>query len=307
MSNQNQKTMRTILLAGLLSLFALNTKAQTIAAARAQPTLSTVTVRGVVLNGPEMGTIRYLQDNTGGIAAYNSGLSSVNRGDSVIINGPLTDYKALLEIATTTLGNPTPVTYTALGTGITQTPSVITVPNFGENVESRLIKFIGCTFGTTGTFSNNTNYTVTTSSGQFVARVTSTVSNLMGSPIPTGTVNIVGIGSQYCATGGTCNTGYQLALRDMADITIASGINETNKEVLNLSVFPNPASAKINFKVEAGEIIKAVSITDISGKVVYTSKENIASAELHNLNNGIYFIMVNTQSNNYRSKFVISK
>lgn len=300
--------MKTILLFCSLAFLTVTSKAQTIAAARAQPTLSTVTVRGVVINGPEMGVIRYLQDNTGGIAAFNSGLSTLNRGDSVIINGPLTDYKALLEISTTTLGNPTPVTFTALGTGITQTPSVITVPNFNENVEGRLIKFTGCTFAATGTFSNNTNYTVTTSAGQFVARVTSTVSNLMGSTIPTGTVNIIGVGSQFCSTGGTCTTGYQLALRDINDITpVSIGINESTKEISNINVFPNPASTTIALKLENNQRIKSVSINDISGRNVLYTTENSAILDVSSLQNGIYTIVVTTNEKTSHGKFIIEK
>jgi hypothetical protein len=280
----------------------------TIAAARLAALYSTVVVKGVVLNGPEMGTIRYLQDNTGGIAAFSSSLSALSRGDSVQISGPLIEFRNLLEIATTT-ANPAPVTFTALGVGITQTPSVITTAQFNENVEGRLIKFIGCTFIASGTFSSGVNYTVNTGAGSFVARITSSVSSLFGSTIPTGTVDIVGIGSQFCTTPAAgCTSGYQLALRDINDITTSSiGVKEIYKEAIDLSVFPNPANNKINFKINQNDVIKTSTITDITGKVVYSSKENTTSADISGLNNGVYFIVVNTQAYTYRSKFVISR
>ena len=61
-----------------------NSHAQiTIATARTMAEGATVTVRGIVLNAGELGVIRYLQDPTGGIGAYGSSLSNVQRGDSI--------------------------------------------------------------------------------------------------------------------------------------------------------------------------------------------------------------------------------
>lgn len=305
--------MKKSLLNVVIAFFAVSSSVNAqsnIAAARGAAILSNVTVKGVVINGPEMGVIRYLQDHTGGISAYSSGLSGTNRGDSIQVNGPLTDYKALLEISTTTLGNPTPVTFTALGTGVTQTPSVITAPQFGENVEGRLIKFVNVTFVSTGTFSNGVNYNmIDASSNAIIARVTSSLSNLMGTPIPTGPVNIVGVGSQFCAAGGTCATGYQLLPRDLNDITpySATGIKELNSNILNLSVYPNPTNSKINFKLLSNDIILSTQITDALGRVVYTSNDNNNVIDVNNLPNGIYNINVASQNNQYKSKFAISK
>jgi hypothetical protein len=293
--------------AALLSVSVARGQAN-IAAARAQATLSTVNIRGVVINGAELGKIRYVQDNTGGISVYDNSLSTVNRGDSIAVTGPLTDYKALLEISTTTLGNPTPVTFTALGTGVAQTPSVITPAQFGENVEGRLIKFLNVQFTSTGTFSSATNYTMTDGANTFVARITSSVSNLFGTPIPTGNVNIVGIGSQFCSAGGACATGYQLLPRDLNDITASvTGINEASPESKRLSVYPNPSAGKINFNLGVEEQAVSTQITDITGKVVYSSKDNSTSIDVSNLTNGIYSIKVITQKNNYLSKFTVSK
>lgn len=299
--------MRTLLLAAFTGIFALSAGAQNIATVRTQAVNSTVIVKGVVINGAEMGTIRYVQDNSGGISVYDTGLSSVNRGDSIMVKGPMTDYKALLEISTTT-ANATPVTFTALGTGSTQTPSVITAAQFGENVEGRLIKFMGCTFGATGTFSTGINYTVTTTAGQFVARVTSTVSNLMGTPIPTTPVDIVGIGSQFCSSGGSCATGYQLALRDKFDITASmAGVHELSREAVELTVYPNPATNKLSFKLSPNEVVHSIVVTDVTGKVVLSSKENTTSIDVYGMNNGVYFLNVATQTATYRSKFNVSK
>ncbi|HMX05513.1 MAG TPA: hypothetical protein PKE14_12645, partial [Chitinophagales bacterium] len=54
----------------------------TIADARLQPVGTSVTVKGIALNGPELGSIRYIQDATGNIAVYSATLvTGVQRGD----------------------------------------------------------------------------------------------------------------------------------------------------------------------------------------------------------------------------------
>ena len=55
---------RLFILILLLALFQHSFFAQTIADARDQPLGNTVTVRGIVTNGSELGKIRYLQDGT---------------------------------------------------------------------------------------------------------------------------------------------------------------------------------------------------------------------------------------------------
>lgn len=304
--------MKKILLSGILAFFAAqNVNAQAnIAAARNAPLISTVNVKGVVLNGPELGIIRYLQDNTGGISAYSSSvLSGVQRGDSIQVSGPLTEFRNLLEIATTTAGNPAPVSFTALGAGVLPTPQSITAAQFDESKEGELLKFENCTFTNAGSFATGTNYTINVGSGgQIIARITFSLSNLVNTPIPTGPVNIVGIGSQFCSTPAAgCTNGYQLLPRDLADITSYVGVNEFSKETLKLAVYPNPSSDKINFKVLSNEIITSTIVTDVLGKVVYNSKENSNEVNVNNFANGIYTIVVVTKNNRYNSKFTVSK
>ncbi|MDP3557912.1 MAG: DUF5689 domain-containing protein [Bacteroidota bacterium] len=282
-----------------------------IAAARTAPLLSTVIIKGVVLNGPELGIIRYIQDNTAGISAYSSSvLSGVNRGDSIQVSGPLIEFKNLLEISTTTAGNPAPVSFTALGTGVIPTPQSLTAAQFNESVEGELLKFVNCTFTSGGSFATGTNYTLNVGSGgQIVARITSSVSNLVGTAIPTGAVDIVGVGSQFCSSPASgCTVGYQLLPRDLADINpTLVGLSENSIKSINLSVYPNPAFNQINFKVLANEVVSSTIVTDVLGKVVYSSKENNNVVSVENFSNGIYTIEVLTQNNRYNSKFTVSK
>ncbi len=208
----------------LLSLVVFNKlKSQTIASARAATVGSNVTVKGIISNGAELGSIRYMQDVTAGISIYGTNLSTVNRGDSVIANGTLTSYNNLLEI--------TPVTYTIIASSLAlPTPSLITPNQLAEVHEGRLVRINSCTFSSGGgTFTGNTNYTITSGSQSCVVRINS-ASPLVGSLIPTSLVNVVGIGSQFCsAPVSGCTSGYQLVLRDVNDIINPSSIYLTNQ------------------------------------------------------------------------------
>lgn len=190
----------------------------TIAEARALPIGTTVTVRGIVTNGSEIGSsIRYLQDNTAGIAGYSYNfLHTFLRGDSVVITGVLKNYNQLLELDPVTSaevlaqGKPLP------------DPQVITPGQLTEPYEAELVTMIGVTFANGGgVFAGNTNYNVTANGETAQVRV-NVASNLVGKIIPTDEVTIIGICSQFHYTDP--NLGYQLLLRDTLDIISGSSI-----------------------------------------------------------------------------------
>ena len=90
---------RKLLFIGLMLGPALPLSAQTwIGMARALQEGEAVTVKGVALNGPELGPIRYIQDETGAIALYPGagsveGLENVEAGDEVLVTGVLDPYQ----------------------------------------------------------------------------------------------------------------------------------------------------------------------------------------------------------------------
>jgi len=186
----------------------------------------TVTVSGIITNGSELGSIRYIQDPTGGTAIYpGSGSVSFNvsRGDSITITGVNKVWSALLEI------DPV-ISYTVHTSGANiPTPKVITPNQVGEYLEGQLVRFNSGTFSSTGVFSGNTNYTFTTGGQTIPARI-STGSPLVGAVIPTGVVSLVGLCSQYVYNGTAQDTlgGYQILLRDTADIISGLSINMTS-------------------------------------------------------------------------------
>lgn len=213
----------------------------TIAAARAQaPTTNgtagpTVTVRGIVTNGAELGStvsiIRYIQDGSGaGVGVYStdtgafaSTLNTLSLGDSIQVTGGLKMFRGLLEIdpissLTVLAGNrpvPAPVVFTAANAASA----------YSEQYEGMLVRINGLTsVNTTGgaavtSFAANTTYRLNNSSTlvTYVPTNSTGADGLIGKPSPTGTFDAVGIVSQYSSSATSTTGGYQLLNRKYAD------------------------------------------------------------------------------------------
>jgi hypothetical protein len=187
----------------------------TIAEARAMPVGSTVTIRGIVTNGAELGMIRYIQDATAGIAAYSSLMSDVVRFDSVLVTGVTKLYNQLLELD--------PVTSVdQIAQKPLPPPILITPSQLMEQYEAMLVKMVDVTFANGGgVFAGNTNYNVTANGQTCQVRINNS-SNIVGQIIPADEVTLIGICSQFHYTDP--NGGYQLLLRDKNDIITTSSI-----------------------------------------------------------------------------------
>lgn len=207
----------------LTTVVALNFSAfsqSSIADARAYAIGSTITVSGIVTNGNELGTIRYIQDETAGIGIYDWDVTYFQRGDHVTVTGKLDSYNQLLEVAELTAhavnsqGNPLPE------------PQLITVEEMEEQYEGELVRINGVTFvNAGGNFSGNTNYVITKDGENGEVRI-NTASPLVGQLIPTAEVDLVGILSQFDYNNP--NEGYQLLLRDADDIILGESIALTS-------------------------------------------------------------------------------
>jgi len=192
-----------------------------IGAARASAIGTVVTVKGIVTSGSELGSIRYFQDNTGGIAAYGSLLNAVVRGDSITLTGTLKNYNQLLEID--------PVaSFNVNSSGNTlPTPELITIDSINEAREAELVRINSVTFTTNpgGTFGSNTSYNFT-ANGVSSSMYVRSNHPLIGTVIPSGPVDLVGIVSQFHYSSPT--SGYQLLCRDTNDIILNNVIMLTS-------------------------------------------------------------------------------
>lgn len=203
---------RLLLLAAvLLPLAATAQTPISIAAARATSLGTTVTVKGIVTNGSELGVIRYMQDNTGGIGVYDvSASSGINEGDSILVTGVLFEFNQLLEIS--------PVTsYTVLSSGhpLPDPVPVSISSGFNETYEGRLVTVGTASFTDAGAFSGSSaNYEITDAGGVGEVRINGTT-NIAGTAIPTDPVDITGIMSQFDFSSPV--DGYQLLPRSLSD------------------------------------------------------------------------------------------
>lgn len=164
----------------------------------------TVTVTGIATNGSELGSIRYMQDLSGGIAAYGSQVNGVNRGDSITVTGEISEFSGLLEVAPiTNVVNHGPAV-------IPPAPAQVPITAVDETWESELIEIQNVTFIETGSFAGNTTYTITDGVNTLDVRINNGT-NLVGTTIPTTPVTITGLTGQF-------NANYQIVPRDLNDI-----------------------------------------------------------------------------------------
>ncbi len=223
--------MKKIILGIATLLGTINGAFAQISVARTAPIGSTVTITGRVLNGSELGSIRYISDSTAAMAAYGSNLSGVLRGDSITVTGTLKEFYGLFEVD--------PVTsFTVHGNIGNPAATIVTPSQISEANEGELIEIDNASFAAGGTsFAGNSNYSYSSNGQTGTVRV-GNGSPLVGTLVPTGILSIRGILSQFCPPIGSsgCLTGYQLLPRDLNDLIAANGISiATQLSVSNLS------------------------------------------------------------------------
>ncbi|MFT3884820.1 MAG: phospholipase D-like domain-containing protein [Flavobacteriales bacterium] len=189
--------------------------AQPIQTARNAAIGSTVTFNGVITSGPSLGTVRYIQDANAGIALF-AGSGSVPFGpaigDAMTITGTLTNYNGLLEV--------TPITQAVVtSTGNTVVPDVVTPSGVDEAHEAQLVRVNGVRISGGGLFAAGS---CTFSNGAQSAVIYLRSGHpLIGTPVPAGTFDVVGIVSQYDPTS-PYTSGYQLLPRDADDLIMGA-------------------------------------------------------------------------------------
>jgi len=217
----------TILFSISLALFSQAQTVIPISTARAYPVGTDVTIQGIVTNdASKMGWSWYIQDQTGGIAGYSLLFStdSVKQGDIITVTGTLSNYNSLLEL------NPvTTITIVSSNNPIPD-PIVLTIPEVVENYESMLVKVNNIHFKSTDqgkpfvAGASGKNYYVFDQMGDSMQMRVLPNTDINGTIIPTGNINMTGCLGQYSTNPVT---GYQLIPRSLTDIVINSTIKLT--------------------------------------------------------------------------------
>lgn len=171
------------------------------------------TISGIVTNGSELGPIRYMQDESAGIALYDDKLSAVKRGDSITVTGQINPYNNLFEV--------TKISSLIIHDAGKKLPAakIISAGEISESYEGQLLRINNVKFETPGgIFSGDKNYNLVSGGKTFEIRISKNSSAIVGTPIPAGTFNLVAICSQY-------RDSYQLLPRDLNDFILADAIN----------------------------------------------------------------------------------
>jgi hypothetical protein len=183
-----------------------------------------VVSRGVITYVDTCKATGYLQSNGCAVAIYGGtlynnmvGASRIPAmGDSIMIDGYITQFRGLTEFATYSAFVPV-ITY--LGAGATVNPVTITCADIGEHAdscrgetyESRIVQLQNVTFiNPSGNFPlADSNYAILCGSDTAFFRLDSCDLALIGTAIPTTPVNITGVLGQFDSTVCYCG-GYQL-------------------------------------------------------------------------------------------------
>ncbi len=184
----------------------------------------TFTVSGIVTASNQLGNSGpgFFQDATGGISIYASVFAnSVKIGDSVVVTAKLTNYNGLAELTTSSSSD-----VKVISSNHNLKPEVVTLTDIKdqtwdsfEEYEGKLVRINNVTISGSGNFASGTNYILTDSSGTLTdgLRVDNDVTSLIGTPIPSGKVDIVGVVGQF-VYGPPYNSGYQIQPRFIQDI-----------------------------------------------------------------------------------------
>ena len=203
---------RALTVLAILFLAQLTSAQIDISEARATALGAEVTVEGIATHGSSLGIIRYLQDETGGIAVYPGTGSiadfadNVNQGDLVQVTGTLKEYNGLLEI------DPV-LSYTVVSSNNTlPDPKIITPGEVDESVEAILCTLEDVSFTAGGNIFSVGNYEIT-ANGETSEIYVRSNHPLIGEEIPLAKVKLTGIGSQF-------NSIYQILPRGIEDIEV---------------------------------------------------------------------------------------
>ncbi len=249
-----------------------------IAEVRDLPVGSTVTVRGIVTNGSELGGIRYVQDASAGIAVF-PGSGSTNGfnpspGADLTVTGRLKLYNGLLEIdpvlsfTTHSNGNALP------------NAQQITPAGINESTESELVRINGCSLSNAGgTFGvGNLSFT---NSGQSANIYLRSGHPLIGTTIPAGIIDLVGIVSQFSSATPPVG-GYQLLLRNSADLISSTTITIVG-DVGQTAILPNGFTLNWNTNLSGSARVRYGSTPSMASLAAPTATGTVHNAQLNGL------------------------
>ena len=183
-----------------------------------------VTVSGIVTSDGNLGIVRYLQDESAGIALYPGGewstlgFADPQPGDALTMTAVLSEYNGLLEVGPDDI---TQVDVTSVGNPLPEAQTV-TPAQLDESMEGEIAYIEGVVFTNGGSMiTGNSTFSFSANGEDGIIYVRND-NELVGLVLPAGEVNLYGIVSQFSFDGFG---GYQLLPRGSADLIPTSAIN----------------------------------------------------------------------------------
>lgn len=178
-----------------------------------------VSIEGLVTSGTELGSAgpAYIEDGTAGVAFYFWPMPFAT-GDYVELTAWIVFYNGLIELTEdpVTLNPPT---WTILSSGNPVEPNVITIPDMNDDNEGKLVKFECVYFPEAdGVVTFSYTHEFIDGEGNSGTLYVDTSTDVDGSIIPTGWVDLTGCHGQYDNAGPSYCEGYQVIPRSTADI-----------------------------------------------------------------------------------------
>jgi phosphatidylserine/phosphatidylglycerophosphate/cardiolipin synthase-like enzyme len=252
-----------------------------------------VTVTGIVTNDGSLGSVRYIQDASAGIAIYPGqdwdGFTEPMPGDEITVTGLITEFNGLLEVGPdiseviiNSTDNPLPE------------PAVITPAQMNESYEGQLVRINAAVFAAGGqVIQGNSTYNFTANGEEGVAYFR-TSNALVGEILTSCDANITGVASQFSFDGFG---GYQLLLRNSDDfealqsICISSTIDQDNITTTSFDLSWTTDAAGDSF-VEFG------TTPDLGDEIYDEALTSDHTVSLTNLEPGtIYYVQVSSNLN----------
>ena len=194
----------------------------TIADARELEFGTRVTVAGRVTVANEFEGPSFIQDETAGIAVFYGPMhAAVQRGDSVVVTGPVSEFNPIGGTPRTFLrqiasfDGDTDISFEIIDTApVIPEPKAITLADMNAgNYEAQLVTISAISFLESGVFQGGTNYDITDPTNDGELRIDQNATDLVNASIPTEIIEITGVVDRFAGT-------YQLKPRDSNDLEI---------------------------------------------------------------------------------------
>jgi hypothetical protein len=265
----------------------------------------TATVYGVNLSNSGL-QFYLINDDNDGIAVFSGSETfgyTVQEGDIVTIEGTVGQFNGLIQL------NPISVTLDGTGASLV-TPRDIVV--LDETTESSLVRYFGLTpvdgTWTPGEGFGGFNAEFSDPIGSFVTvRIDDNVDLYNSDPgfiDPTLMYDVVGLGGQFDSTDPELLDSYQILPRYTADITAIISDVDDILDSSEVSIYPNPVSDRLIIDLTSDAEVRAISILNSVGRVVYVSKSSDLIHNTADLQNGVYTLRIRTDEGLYIKQFI---